>query len=435
FETIKDLISSIETKQPQLDAMLIKEGDSYQNITYKNLTDSVKKLANGLINMGIEKGDKIAIMAENRMEWSIVYLAVTTIGAIIIPISILWEPTELKTVAQNSGIKMFFTSEKYLDKIATIKKETLTLKQIVTFDAHPLTETNNNTPLTEQEYIPYPEIIQSGTDSLKQNIDHTQNITINPKDTAEILYVSCKIGVTLSHKAIMSNVEGLYKTLKLAKSPGKKLMMLIPFSHLYPTIFGILMTLRAQWTTVTAATARMDHILKIVKETAPHYIVLVPLLLERMYNRLNARIKKRNPTPEMLGTQNLEAVFVAGAKCPESFIEGLESLGLKVLEGYGLSEMAPFITMNTLEKNQTGSVGIPLENVVVKIANPDANGNGEVLAKGPNMMCGYHKLQQEGKLQIKAEGGAYIDEEGWLHTGDIGKLLNADGTTVTTPIA
>jgi len=197
-------------------------------------------------------------------------------------------------------------------------------------------------------------------------------------------------------------------------------MMLIPFSHLYPTVFGIILPLMAQLTLVTAPTPRMDHILRLIKETEPHSIILVPLLLERLYNRLEGRIKRKGQSLSTLGLHHMESIFVAGVKCPEEVIRHVEDIGLPVLEGYGLSEMAPFITMSRLNKRRIGSVGVALPNVEVKIEMRDTEGNGEILARGPNMMSGYYKQELSSKDWLQ-HGGVYVDAEGWLHTGDIGR--------------
>lgn len=394
--TINELLLSIDEQQFNLDALVVKEGDDYKTLTYGELITAVRALANGLLERGIQKGDKIGIMSENRAEWPVVYLAVTSIGAIIAPISILWEPPELETVAKTGDLKMIFTSPKYLEKINAIIPNVPTLKQVICF----------HSPLYRE---------------LEQTQGSFPAVRVEPGDIAEILFVSGKMGVMLSHGAIMSNAHGLFQTIGFSPEPGKKLMMSIPFSHLYPTVFGILLPLMGRWTAVTSAEANMARILRMIKETRPHYIVLVPLILERFYNRLQGRIKKKNLTLENVGLDDLECIFVAGVKCPEELITNVETLGLPVLEGYGVSEMAPFITINTLPRRRTGSAGLALSNVELKIHQPDAEGNGEVIARGPNMMSGYYKMP-EIQPEMAHEGGTYINPEGWLHTGDIGRI-------------
>ncbi len=432
--TIRELLLGIDARQLELDALLIKDEDSYRKLTYGELSESVRALANGLLDMGICKGDKIGLMAENRAEWPVVYLAVTAIGAVVVPVSILWEPPELRAISRTGDIKLFFTSHHYLDKIAAASPGDSTVNRTVCFDPHPLLEENENAgdrggedrfSLESSGYFHFSGILDMGRDMLRRGHDPFASVTVSPEDTAEILFVSSTMGVMLSHRAIMANVQGILKTLGAGGEPGKKLMMIIPFSHLYPTVFGILLPMMAQWTLVTAATGRMDRILRMVKETEPHYLVLVPLLLDRMFIRLQGRMRKKNQTLEMLGFGNLEFLFTAGVKCPEDLIARVQGVGLKVLEGYGVSEMAPFITIGTPEFHRPGSVGVPLCNVELKILNPGPGGHGEILARGPNMMCGYYKPERHNGRPVQ-EGRTHVDDQGWLHTGDIGRV-DGDG--------
>ncbi len=409
--TIRDLLLMAANLRPHQEILRIKEDDLYQKLTCKELAESVRELGNGLLRLGVKKGAKIGIMAENRQEWPIVYLAVTSIGAIITPISILWEKPELEKLANTGHLSFIFTSRIYLDKITAIQPLVPSLQQVICFDTLP----------TDAAQIPFSQITESGQKSMREGNDLFATLQVNSEDIAEILFVNCTLGVQLSHRAMLANVEGIYNALDINGAIGKKSLLLLPYSHLYPTVFGILLPLLAPWTTITAATARMDHILRIIKETEPHYIFLVPLLLDRFYTRLSGRLKKGEKTLATLGFEHVEWVFTAGAKCPKDLIVKVNELGLRVLEGYGVSEMAPFITMNTPAKFRPGSVGKPLPNVELMIQYPDGAGNGEVTAQGPNMMTGYYNLAEANEAQ-KALGRTVIDEKGWLHTGDIGRI-------------
>jgi long-chain acyl-CoA synthetase len=408
LDTIRDILDYFEQKQARQDALLIKEDDQYKSLSRNQLTKKVHHLGRILIEMGVAKGDKIGMMAENRLEWPITYLAVTCIGAIIAPISILWESGELEILANNGDLKMIFTSNTYLEKIIPMIDKVPTLQQVITFD--PL-----ESPVNKVQYL----------NLLSENLPDLRlpEFLVSPEDTAEILFVNVTLGVELSHRAIMANVEGIFNTLQLdpLREMGKKSLMLLPFSHLYPSVLGVLMPLLADWTAVTAATARIDRILRIINETKPNYIFLVPLLLERFYTRLNMRLKKGNKTLDMVGMEKLEFLFTAGVKCPEPLIQNVEQLGLNVLEGYGVSEMAPFITFSRNDKYKRGSAGFCLENGELMIHSPNKNGIGEVVARGPNMMKGYYNKPQPTE-EITQTGGVYIDADGWLHTGDIGYL-------------
>ncbi|MGE5340771.1 MAG: AMP-binding protein [Candidatus Omnitrophota bacterium] len=413
INTIKDLIDHLKHTPSDKKALIVKDEATYSELTYGQLREWVTHLANGLLKMGIRKGDKIGIMAENRLEWPVVYLAVTAIGAVIAPISILWEQTEIQSLTERGELRMIVTSEKYLEKILNLMPTVSHLKTVVCFDSqHP-------------SAIHFDAILELGRKIMDEGIDLYSTASIAPEDPAEILFVSSTIGVTLSHRALLANMKGLFHTLDADRHPDIKTLMMIPFSHLYPTMFGILLPLAAQWTVITTGFVRMDWIFKLLKETEPDHIVLVPLLLERLSNRLAARNRKNLPASQIPGFQRVTAIFVAGVKCPEAIIANVEELGIPVLEGYGVSEMAPFITMSTLNRHRPGSVGIPLANVEVKIHHPDAEGNGEVLARGPNMMDGYYRPDGNPPEMVDA-GYTYVDDEGWLHTGDIGRM-DSDG--------
>ncbi len=422
INTIRDLVKQAEDYPQSINAFILKDELNDCQISYANLLKSVYKLASSLLNYGIKKGEKIGIMAENRVEWTVVYLSVTSLGGIIVPISILWEPPEIDNVLKNSGMRLIFTSSRYLEKINKAYNEDSLLEEIITFDE---TDTDTNYNCT---VLSYSSLMASNLEIKEIDSHIFDSIELAPSDTVEILFVSTSIGVELSHHALISNMKGILDTFDLSSEQGgmgKKMLMIIPFSHLYPTVFGILMVLMANWTLVTTSAARMDFILRIIKGEEPDYIILVPLLLERMVNRLEARLKKRSGGLAEIGFGNTKFIFTAGVKCPENTIVKMEDMGIPVLEGYGLSEMAPFISVSSPAFHRPGSAGIRLVNVEVKIDAEDEMGVGEILARGPNLMSGYFGLTKN-PADLTDKGYVFMDKDGWLHTGDLG-LIDKDG--------
>lgn len=415
IKTIRELINKIDTNFFNNDAIIIEKDKNISYLKYYNVLLEINKLSYILINKGIQKGDRIGLMSENRKEWIITYLAITNIGAIITPISIFWEQEEIKELYLNADFKMLFTSVIYIKKILKVKNIINNTSNVICFDNYNISNKNN-------DILIYKTIINSIKEDNKEIKSTLDKINIKPEDTAEILFVSSKLGVELSHSSILSNVYSIKETLYPNINKEKKLMTIFPFSHLYPTVFGILLPFLMGWSIITTDTGRMDRIIKIIKEIKPNYILMVPLLLERFLNRLKIKLNKNSFNS--LGLQNIEFIFVAGVKCPEDLIDKVQKTGLTVLEGYGVSEMSPFLTLNTKNANKTGSVGKPLKNVKIKIDNPKEN-IGEVLAKGPNMMKGYLNLILT-EENFKEYGALFIDDNGWIHTGDKG-YIDEDG--------
>ena len=406
IKTIQELITKIDTKFLESDAIIFEKKKNISYYKYQNVISEIKKLSYFLINKGITKGDKIGLLSENRREWIITYLAVTYIGAVIIPISIFWEQAEIKELYLRAKFKLIFSSGIHIEKLIKINKE---INSIICFDDLKVSKKQENDILLYERIINMSKM----NNEISGVLD---SINIKPEDTAEILFVSGKLGVELSHGSIISNIYGIKDTLFPNINKTKNVMTIFPFIHLYPTVFGILLPFLMGWSIITTDTGRMDRILKIINVVKPNYILMVPLLLERFLNRL--KMKLTNNSLESLRLNHINFVFVAGVKCPEALFLEAEKIGLKVLEGYGVSEMSPFLTLNTEDNNRIGSVGKPLKNVEITIKDPE-NNIGEIIAKGPNLMKGYLNLAITEKNH-KKYGALLIDIEGWINTGDKG---------------
>ncbi len=452
FHTIKEMVENFDREKFHLNAFNIKEENSYHSITYGDLQDNIKALGNGLRKMGIKKGDKIGLLSENRVQWPIVYFAVTSIEAIIVPIDIFLENRELEILTSFSDLRMVFTSNRFIEKIAGLKFLLKTPVQVVCFDeikelyketakkaakkgdkraginkknfnekikSIEAGELEKETAFAGYRFIHFDSILRIGKQLFQNGRDEYGPIAVDPEDIAEIIFESCKIGVELSHNAIM-HAYNMLKTLELPRNGQARWLTVIPFTRVFPTMLGIFVPMLAYHTSVSITTSKMEIIFQTIKETGATYITLVPVLLEKFYKQVKKSLLKGIPFEEM-GLNSLKCIFVGGAPCPLDVIEGVEELGIQVLNVYGLCEMPPALTMNTFANNKPGSVGIPLEHVRVKIDNPDAMGNGEVLAKGTSLLKGYYK--SAGKADESNNGGrVHIDDKGWLHTGDIGRI-------------
>lgn len=417
--TIRELL--LQSAPPPHDpSFQVWEEERWRRQPHSRLLAAVRSLSAALHAQGLARGDVVAIISENRLEWVETYLAVTASGFVIAPVSIFWEETEILSILTPNTIKIIFTSPSCREKIHRFLSRTPAPIPIVCFP-EPGQENLNPSP---EDIILYNELLLLGEKRIQQGRDDFASAEVGPDDLAEILFVSGSMGVMLTHRAIIANVLGVGRTLWPVAPPGKRLMIIFPFSHLYPTLFGVLLPLWFGWSVITTPAARMDHILKIIREIDPHYIILVPVLLERLLMRLSGRLKKNPGNLPAQGITALEFIFVAGVKCPEHLLQTASEMGILVLEGYGVSEMAPFITLNTPHAHCPGSVGRNLLNVEIKLDRPGSDGQAEILARGDNIMSGYlrHDPPIPRSSHILREGGLWADQQGWLHTGDLGRL-------------
>ncbi|MCP4155330.1 MAG: SDR family NAD(P)-dependent oxidoreductase, partial [bacterium] len=430
--TVKQLLECFDLGEGKLEAFQMKDGNSYSSITYGELQDRVRAVANTLLNMGIKKGDKIGLLSGNRIEWPIVYLAVTSMGAIIVPIDIFWEKWELGTFIEFSDVSLIFVSNQHLEKIIKLKAGVEKTLRVVCLDENKdiCNESDEAAELKKEkcfdgsEFIPFPSLESIGKQLIQKGSSPYEAVKVNPEDIAAILYISPRIGVMISHKALLSNARGFLETLALPGGTGETWMTAIPFSHAYPANTGILLPLMGRRIGVSLSTSRLEAILQAVKEVKPHYMTFVPVLLEKLYGYLKGLQEKDELSLEALGFGNLRCIVVGGAFCPVELIEAMAKLGVRVFNAYGITEMSPVLATNTFKQEKSASVGIPLVNVEITIDNPDPSGNGEILARGPTVMTGYYKEEQNTANTAANTGGGcvFVDQKGWLHTGDIGRF-------------
>ena len=431
-------------KSPIPDMLAAKENNQWRKYSTTEVKELVDKLSGGLLNMGIGSGDmkpenrdKVAIVCRNRPEWIILDLAVQQIGAILTPVYPTINVNELEFVLNDAQVKMVFVNdEDTYHKVASIKDRIPSLKEIFSFEH-----------VTNSRH--WKEVLNAATD---ESINRIASIAdkIGYEDLATIIYTSGTTGtpkgVMLSHKNILSNVLACMPCFP----PGDNLRCLsfLPLNHIFERMVSYLYLFRG--TSIYYAES-MDTIGDNLKEVQPQMFTTVPRLLEKVYDRIMIKgneltgIKRKlffwahslaekfeinknqggwynfqlalankiifNKWREGLGN-NLNCIVSGGAACQVRLIRIFTAAKIPVLEGYGLTETSPVISVNgyDIKDRKFGSVGPIIKDVSVKIAE-----DGEILCKGPNVMMGYYK-----RPDLTAE--AFTD--GWYHTGDIGMLDN-----------
>ncbi|MGA2480618.1 MAG: AMP-binding protein [Spirochaetia bacterium] len=438
--SIREMVDGFRADRLSNPALNMKRPDGYWTLSYGELQEHVRSLGAALLARGMRKGDRVGLISENRSEWVISYLAVACAGGVIVPYDILLKGEELASIVRASGARTIFTSAEYREKVQ--KASAGAVDTLILFDPPPAAERG----------MPYFfSLLDEGRALVGRAGDPYAAAIVTPDDLAALIFTSGTTGtpkgVMLSHRNLVENGDAVQMTTPLG--PGDNWIIVLPFHHTYPTILGIFTPLLGGGMVTSVPSMKTNVLIGIMKDTGATCVPAMPLLIEKIYKGILTNVKAKPPAVRVLfrvmlavsgfffrvlhlrigpllfksvarqlGVEKLRFFVSGGGPIAKDIIDGMEALGLITYQGYGLTETSPVISTTCPAHNKPGSVGIPLYNVQVRIESPDENGNGEILARGPTIMLGYYNMPEK-TVEV-------IDAEGWLHTGDIGKL-DADG--------
>jgi long-chain acyl-CoA synthetase len=415
-------------------------------------TDQIIQMANqascGLIKLGVQPGDKVALIVyKNRPEWVAMDIAIQQVGAINVPVYPTISPGEYEYIFNDAGVKIAFVGEGDLyEKVNSKINAIPTLTDIYTLD--------------KAEGKKYWEDIFT---SEGQDIVDARKAAIDPSELATLIYTSGTTGnpkgVMLSHDNIVSNVRCVNDLLPL--DSGDIALSFLPICHIFERSAAYSYAYSGI-NVVFTGTDNLGGENGDLRAVQPHFFTTVPRLLEKVYEKIYNKgleltgMKKKlffwalsltdnyefDQAPgfkdkiadklifskwrEALGG-NVKGILTGAAACPMKMVKVFSAAGIPIREGYGLTETSPGLTINTFEKHgaMLGTVGPAIKIITVKIDPSDGNyreGEGEILAKGPNIMMGYYN-QPEKTAEVFKE----IDGERWFLTGDIGKMIKGAG--------
>jgi len=429
------------------DMLASKENGKWRTYSTQEVKETVDKLSAGLLQLGISQGDrsaegrdKIAILSKNRPEWIMVDLAVQQIGAILTPIYPTINVNELEYILNDAQVKIVYVhDQEAYHKVLSLKDRVPSIQEIYSF------EQVVNAKHWKEMLVPV-------SDEIKKSIKNISD-QLGYEDLATIIYTSGTTGkpkgVMLSHKNILSNVMSSLDRFP----PGERMRALsfLPLNHIFERMVSYLYLFKG---TAIYYAESLETIGDNLKELKPDLFTTVPRLLEKVYDRImskgneltglkrklffwahdlatrydinkdmgilyNAQLALANKIiftkwREALGN-NIRCIVSGGAACQVRLIRIFTAAKIPILEGYGLTETSPVISVNSFQPKERmfGTVGPLIENVEVRIAE-----DGEILCKGPNVMMGYFKSPQ-----LTAE--AIVDD--WFYTGDIGMMIDVDG--------
>jgi long-chain acyl-CoA synthetase len=432
-------------KFPKDDSLAAKRAGQWVKTSTKSFIDQGMMVSKALVSLGIEPGDRIAIISNNRPEWNITDLGILMAGAINVPIYPTIAPKDYEFIFNDAGIKVCFVSDQeLLDKVNEIKAQVPTLKWIYSYE-------------TIEGVEHFDTFKQRGADVPSDEIEK-RKAAVKPMDLATLIYTSGTTGnpkgVMLSHNNIVSNVHGSRE--RLPVDEHSKAVSFLPLCHIYERMVLYLF----MFTGVSIYYAEnMDTIGDNIREVKPQVFTAVPRLLEKVFDKIMAKgseltgVKKAlfywavrlgerwepygangffyemqlsianklifSKWREALGG-NVKAVASGSAALQPRLARIFNAAGIPVLEGYGLTETSPVASVNSFDNKgfMIGTTGRKLHNVDIKIA-----ADGEILIKGPNVMMGYYKREDLTK--------EVLSEDGWFHTGDIGELVQGEYVKIT----
>ncbi|MFH0876699.1 MAG: AMP-binding protein [Candidatus Omnitrophota bacterium] len=401
-------------------AIQYKTEEGWIGISYGEMGRCIESLVVFLSQKGIKKGDSVAICLENRPEWPLLFFSTLMTGAIAVPLNTEFSQQEMENLLNDSQAPILLISDSYIKKTQEIKCSAL--KEIVSVDSAQFKKALG-----------------------KERDEAPLRVNIQPRDAACILYTSGTTdrpkGVVLSHRNLLANSDSLDR-LKLFTSKDS-MISILPLHHAYPLTVTLILPLIYGCKIIYPGHLRGEAVLKAMQDLDPTVFVAVPQIFY-VFNKKIMESFEKIPFPlnilfkmildilygirssaglnlakgllfklHGLFGRRLRLFVSGGAKLDSDVEKFFFKLGFTILEGYGLTETSPVLTLNPFKKPKIGSAGVVIPDVKLKIEKPDATGSGEVVVAGPNIMEGYYKRQDLTREVIK---------DGWFYTGDLGYL-------------
>ena len=432
FTDLKDMLAKSGELYADKTAYVFKtkEPGKFKEITHREFRNDINNLGTALIDLGL-KNKRVAVISDNRYEWGVVYLAVVTGVGTIVPLDKSLPDNEIESLIIRSEVEGIVYSNKYEEVMNRIKEQKNTnVKFFISMDL----EKKENDIYSQRE------LIERGKKLLENGNKEFIDAKIDNESMGIMLFTSgttaMSKAVMLSHKNICANLMDIAAVIEL--KPEDRMLSFLPLHHTFECTVGFLYPISKGCSIAFCEGIR--HIADNVKEYKATAMISVPILYEAIYKKIIKGIEKKGKLKsvekgiklsnfllkfgidirkilfkeihENLGGK--ARLFVAGgaAFAPEAE-KGFNDFGIKTLQGYGLTESSPVIAAEDDKYQRLGSIGKAFPSLEVKIDNPNEDGVGELLAKGPSIMLGYYNNEEATKEALK---------DGWLHTGDLAKI-------------
>lgn len=433
IKDLKDLLQSSCKLHGSKNAFYIKtDGQNYKGITYNEFKNDVDALGTVLLNLGL-KDKFIAVMSENRYEWCVTYLATANGVGVIVPLDKDLPTAELENLLRRSNASAIVYSGKHHDQLLEISQNLPHIKYFINMDIN---------EHIDNRFLSLKALIAAGKELLNRGDVEYLNATIDENAMNFLIFTSGTTdlakGVMLSHKNICTDIIAVVSALYIDSNDS--ILSILPMHHTYACTVDFLTFIYAGG--CISFNEGLKHISKNLKETKPTILILVPLIIENMYQKIWAQASKdwklkwklklglivssflynclKIDIRRKIFKQVIDSfggrirLIIAGAAAIEpNVIKGLRNMGVLTLQGYGLTEASPIVAVNRDDKCKDDSVGLPLPGVEVKLVDVNKEGTGEIIVRGGNVMLGYYQNEEATKKVLR---------DGWLYTGDLGRI-------------
>ena len=401
--------------------------------TYSQIKEEIEAFGTTLLKMGLEN-KKVAVIGNNRYEWCVTYLTVTTSNMVIVPLDKALPDAEIKSLIKRSKADAVVYENKYSKVFEEIKQEDTSLQYFINMDLNK----------EKDGILSFNELVEKGKEERKNGNKAYDEVKIDNEKMSVLIFTSGTTntakGVMLSQKNITSNIMAMAKMSKMY--PNDVLLSFLPLHHTFECTITFLYGFYSGAT--VAFCDGLKYIAKNLQEYHISVFVAVPLVLETIYKKIQKGIRDQGKEKivntmskianfllkfhidirrkvfksvlDQLGG-NLRIAYFGAAAMDKHVIEGYNNFGIDTVQGYGLTETSPLVAAETDKEHCPGSVGMAPFNIQIRLEDVDEKGVGEIVTKGPNVMLGYYENEEATKEVIK---------DGWFHTGDLG-YFNKDG--------
>ena len=433
FTDLKDMLKQSGEAYADKTAYMFKtekEGE-FDTISHGEFRNRINALGTELINMGL-KDKRIAVISENRYEWQLAYLAIVTGTGIVVPLDKALPDNEIESLILRSQVEAIFYSSKYDNIMNELKeKKNTNLKYFISMDLEKSTD-----GIYSQK-----ELLEKGKKLLEQGNREFLDAKIDAEKMGIMLFTSGTTAISkavmLSHKNIVSNVMDIIQSFDLDEND--RLLSFLPLHHVFECTVGFLYPMAIGC--CICFSEGVKHMADNIKEFQITVMISVPAVFDVIYRKLMKTIEKKGMLPKVrkgvkitqallkigidvrrklfneihqnLGGKLRLAVAGGAALDPETE-KGFNEIGIALYQGYGLTETSPVIAAETPKNHRLGSIGKKFPSLEVKIDNPNEEGVGELMAKGPSIMLGYYENEEATK--------STLEPDGWLHTGDLARI-------------